>query len=78
MGIVLAFSDGLDTSSSIPYLREKYGMDVYTVTVNTGATLDESALRTHSIELGAKEHFQVDARIQKIGEASQSLFGRLD
>ncbi len=62
MGIVLAFSGGLDTSFCVPYLRERYGKDVYTVTVNTGATIDEAALRTRSKELGAKEHFQVDAR----------------
>ncbi len=62
MGIVLAFSGGLDTSFCVPYLREKYGEDIYTVTVDTGATLDEATLRTRSKELGAKEHFQVDAR----------------
>ncbi len=34
--IVLAYSGGLDTSYCIPYLREKKGFDVITVTVDTG------------------------------------------
>ena len=33
--VVLAFSDGLDTSFCVPYLKEK-GYEVHTVMVNTG------------------------------------------
>ena len=62
MGIVLAFSGGLDTSFCVPYLREKYDESVFTVTVDTGASLDETALRTRSIKLGAGKHFHIDAR----------------
>src|SRR5690606_1939795 len=34
--IVLAFSGGLDTSFCVPWLKETYGRDVVTATVNTG------------------------------------------
>ncbi|MXW33394.1 MAG: argininosuccinate synthase [Rhodothermaceae bacterium] len=62
MGIVLAFSGGLDTSFCVPYLREKYDESVFTVTVNTGASLDETALKARSKKLGAEKHFHIDAR----------------
>ena len=62
MGIVLAFSGGLDTSFCIPYLREKYDESVFTVTVDTGASLDETTLKARSKKLGAEKHFHIDAR----------------
>ncbi len=62
MGIVLAFSGGLDTSFCVPYLREKYDESVFTVTVDTGASLDETALKARSMKLGAEKHFHIDAR----------------
>ena len=34
--IILAFSGGLDTSFCVPWLKETYGRDVVTVTVDTG------------------------------------------
>ena len=37
--IVLAYSGGLDTSVAIPWLREKYGAEIVSV------TLDEKLLR---------------------------------
>jgi len=68
MGIVLAFSGGLDTSFCIPYLREKYDKPVFTVTVDTGASPDSASLTSRSQQLGAKKHFHIDAR--------ESLFKR--
>ena len=62
MGIVLAFSGGLDTSFCVPYLREKYGKEVLTVTVDTGASIDKATLTAHSKKLGAGRHFHIDAR----------------
>ena len=34
--IILAFSGGLDTSFCVPWLRETYGRDVITATIDTG------------------------------------------
>lgn len=62
--IVLAFSGGLDTSFCIPWLAEKHGRPVVTVTVNTGG-LDAAAaesLAERSRILGAADHLLVDAR----------------
>src|SRR3954465_15557022 len=62
--IVLAFSGGLDTSFSIPWLTETQGRPVVTVTVDTGG-LDAAAaedLARRSRELGAADHRLVDAR----------------
>lgn len=64
MSIVLAFSGGLDTSYCVPYLNEKYGEPVYTVTVNTGGISDDEVdgLERRALELGAEKHFLVDGR----------------
>lgn len=61
--VLLAFSGGLDTSYCVASLREQ-GHDVVTVTVDTGnfTAAECSAIATRSRELGAKEHFHLDAR----------------
>lgn len=62
--IVLAFSGGLDTSFCIPWLAEKHGAPVVTVTVDTGGLDDAArkALEERAKQLGAQEHILVDAR----------------
>jgi argininosuccinate synthase len=62
--IVLAFSGGLDTSFCIPWLKDRHGADVVTVTVDTGG-LDDASRRTiesRARALGARQHVLVDAR----------------
>jgi argininosuccinate synthase len=62
--IVLAFSGGLDTSFCVPWLKENYGRDVVTATVNTGG-IDAAAaqeLQERARALGAIEHVLIDAR----------------
>jgi len=62
--IALAFSGGLDTSFCVPWLAERHGRPVVTVTVDTGG-LDEAAraaLARRSAELGAAGHHLLDAR----------------
>jgi len=62
--IVLAFSGGLDTSFCVPWLKETYGRDVVTATVNTGGIDAEAAaaLERRALALGASHHVMVDAR----------------
>jgi len=62
--IVLAFSGGLDTSFCVPWLKERHGRPVVTVTVDTGglAAADRDRLRSAALALGAAEHRLVDAR----------------
>lgn len=62
--VVLAFSGGLDTSFCVPWLKETYGRDVVTATVDTGG-IDEAAaaaLQKRALSLGAIEHVLVDGR----------------
>lgn len=61
--VILAFSGGLDTSFSVPYLIEQ-GYDVITVTLDTGGftkkELQEIAIK--SKKLGASKHYQIDGK----------------
>ncbi len=63
--IILAFSGGLDTSFCVPWLKETYGREVVTATVDTGG-IDSAAaaedLRERALALGAAEHVLIDAR----------------
>lgn len=62
--IILAFSGGLDTSFCVPWLRETYGRDVITATVDTGG-MDASAassLEEKSRALGAVEHVLLECK----------------
>jgi len=62
--IILAFSGGLDTSFCVPWLRQTYGRDVITATVDTGG-IDAAAavaLEQRSRELGAIEHILIDCK----------------
>ncbi len=62
--IVLAYSGGLDTSFLVPWIAEREGRPVITVTVDTGG-IDAAAARTlaeRARALGSIEHHQIDAR----------------
>lgn len=62
--IILAFSGGLDTSFCVPWLKETYGRDVITATVDTGGidTDGAAALEERAIALGAIKHVVVDSK----------------
>jgi argininosuccinate synthase len=62
--IILAFSGGLDTSFCVPWLKEEFGRDVITATVDTGGIDAEAAqvLEEKSRALGAVEHVLIDAK----------------
>jgi argininosuccinate synthase len=73
--VVLAFSGGLDTSFCVPWLREKLGCDVVTVTVDTGG-MDDAArtdVRARALSLGAVEHRTVDGRTAFFDETIRFL-----
>jgi argininosuccinate synthase len=64
--IVLAYSGGLDTSFLVPWIGERYGRPVITVTVNTGG-IDAAAARAleeRARALGAVQHHLIDARAE--------------
>jgi argininosuccinate synthase len=64
--IVLAFSGGLDTSFCVPWLKETYGREVITATIDTGGIDDGTAqaLRQRALALGALEHVLLDGRAE--------------
>lgn len=60
--VVLAYSGGLDTSVSIPWLREEKGLEVITITVNVGQPGDLERLKAKAESAGATKAYVVDAR----------------
>jgi argininosuccinate synthase len=63
--IILAFSGGLDTSFCVPWLKETYGRDVITATVDTGGidARAAAALEERAVALGAVEHILIDSKV---------------
>ncbi len=62
--IILAFSGGLDTSFCVPWLKENFGRDVITATVDTGGIDADAAkaLEERALALGAIEHVLIDCK----------------
>ncbi len=60
--VILAYSGGLDTSVSIRWLQETYGMDVITLTVDVGNERDIPAVAERARAIGAVKALTVDAR----------------
>jgi argininosuccinate synthase len=68
MKAVLAYSGGLDTSVCVKILKEKYGCDVVTVSVDVGLSKKELAeAGERAKKLGAK-HYSIDARSEFVKE----------
>ena len=64
MKAVLAFSGGLDTSFCVPYLQEKHGAKVITVTVDVGGASQQELGKAAETakKLGAKKHYTLDCK----------------
>ena len=60
--IVLAYSGGLDTSVAIPWLMEKYGAEIVSVTLDLGQGRELVDVRERALALGAVRAHVVDAR----------------
>ena len=60
--VVLAYSGGLDTSVAIRWLKEKYGLDVVTLTVDIGNETDFSRVREKALKVGASKALVRDAK----------------
>ncbi|MDD5621652.1 MAG: argininosuccinate synthase [Actinomycetota bacterium] len=59
---VLAYSGGLDTSISIKWIKEKYGMDVVAVLVDCGQPEDLKEIYVKALKIGAIKSVIVDAK----------------
>jgi argininosuccinate synthase len=60
--VVLAYSGGLDTSVAIHWIREKYNLDVITLTVDVGNERDLPAIAARAEKIGASKALVVDGR----------------
>jgi argininosuccinate synthase len=60
--VILAYSGGLDTSVMVPWIGEKYGLDVVAFTVDLGQGEDIEAIRQKALRTGAVAAIALDAR----------------
>lgn len=60
--VVLAYSGGLDTSCSIRWLQERYGLSVVTLTLDVGQQEDLTPIAEKARRLGVLRAYVVDAR----------------
>jgi argininosuccinate synthase len=60
--VVLAYSGGLDTSVMVPWLGEKYNLDVVALTIDLGQGDDIEQIRAKALRTGAVAAVAVDAR----------------
>jgi argininosuccinate synthase len=60
--VILAYSGGLDTSVAVTWIKEKYGMDVITLTIDVGNERDFTAVKEKALKVGAIKALVVDAK----------------
>jgi argininosuccinate synthase len=60
--VILAYSGGLDTSVMVPWIGEKYNMDVVAFTVDLGQGEDIERIRQKALKTGAVDAVAIDAR----------------
>lgn len=60
--VILAYSGGLDTSVSIRWIKEKYDLDVITVTIDVGNERDLQSIAQRAEQIGAVKSLIIDAR----------------
>src|SRR5438874_854361 len=60
--VILAYSGGLDTSVMVPWLGEKYNLDVVTFTVDLGQGEDINRIRQKALKTGAVDAVATDAK----------------
>src|SRR5689334_20707404 len=60
--VILAYSGGLDTSVMVPWIGEKYNLDVIAFTVDLGQGEDIEAIRKKALKTGAVDAVALDAR----------------
>ena len=65
---VLAYSGGLDTSVAVKWMKERYGYDVVTFTVDIGNVADMEAIRQKALDVGAVDAVVADARAEFLAD----------
>jgi argininosuccinate synthase len=77
--VAVAYSGGLDTTVLCRWLKENYGAEVITVTVDVGQPTDFRVIEERAYAAGASKHYHVDARDRFVEEfvARDILFNGL-
>ena len=65
--IVLAYSGGLDTTVAVPWLQEKYGAEIITLTIDLGM-VDLESIRQRALSIGAADAVTVDGKETLVNE----------
>ncbi|PKB83959.1 MAG: argininosuccinate synthase [SAR202 cluster bacterium Io17-Chloro-G9] len=65
--IVLAYSGGLDTSVAVPWLKDKYGAEIITLTIDLGM-VDLESIRQRALQVGASKALTVDGKDTLVNE----------
>jgi argininosuccinate synthase len=65
---VLAYSGGLDTSVAVKWIKEHYGYDVVTFTVDIGNVAKMEAIRQKALDVGAVDAVVADARSEFLAD----------
>ncbi len=60
--VVLAYSGGLDTSVAVAWLREQFGCEVVTLTIDVGGGSLREGVEKRAMSAGASRAYVVDAR----------------
>jgi argininosuccinate synthase len=60
--VVLAYSGGLDTSVAVAWLKEQFGVEVVTLTVDVGGGSLRKGIEQRAMSAGASKSYIVDAR----------------
>src|SRR5437867_807638 len=60
--VILAYSGGLDTSVMVPWIGEKYNLDVVAFTADLGQGEDIERIRQKALKTGAVDAIAIDAR----------------
>src|ERR1700675_2108110 len=60
--VILAYSGGLDTSVLVPWIGEKYNLDVVAFTVDLGQGEDIHKIKQKAVKTGAVDAVALDAR----------------
>ncbi|MFH0847856.1 MAG: argininosuccinate synthase [Chloroflexota bacterium] len=66
--VVLAYSGGLDTSAAIKWIKEKYELDVITLTLDIGNERDLTTIRKKALKTGATKAIVRDMKETLVSE----------
>jgi len=75
--VILAYSGGLDTSVAIRWIKEKYRMDVITLTIDVGNSKDFEAARIKALKVGAIKAIVIDAKDMFVNTSSGRLYRQM-